>query len=73
MTHEKLVEYINCAPKLSDLREFAFERGGNDDPTLWVIDMENDDYDRACRIEGFDIDECGDIILKVNMELLGDY
>lgn len=73
MNHEELVKHTNYAPKLSDLRKFAFERSGNDNPTLWVIDMENDNYDIACRIEDFDIDEYGDIILKVNMELLGDY
>ena len=62
----------NYAPKLSDLREMALE-SGNDDPTIWVIDMENDDYDQACRIEDIDLDKYGDIVIKVNMEMLGDY
>lgn len=61
----------NIPATLQDLINFA-KQSNNDDPFIWVIDAENDDYDRACRIENIDFDDKGDIIIKVNMELLQD-
>jgi hypothetical protein len=62
----------NVPSTLQDIIDMA-KQSSNDNPSIWVIDAENDDYDQACRIEDVDLDEDGDIIIKVNMELLGDY
>ena len=62
---------MNIPATLQDLINFA-KQSNNDNPSIWVIDAENDDYDRACRFEDLDLDENGDIIIKVNMELLQD-
>ena len=62
----------NVPRTLQDIIDMA-KQSSNDNPSIWVIDAENDDYDQACRIEDVDLDEDGDIIIKVNMELLGDY
>lgn len=62
----------NVPSTLQDIIDMA-KQSSNDNPSIWVIDAENDDYDQACRMEDIDLDEDGDIIIKVNMELLGDY
>lgn len=62
----------NVPSTLQDIIDMA-KQSGNDNPSIWIIDCENDDYDQACRFEDLDLDENGDIIIKVSMELLGDY
>lgn len=63
----------NVPSTLKDVIDMA-KQSSKDNPTIWIIDLENgDDYDRACRFEDLDLDENGDIIIKVSMELLGDY
>lgn len=62
----------NVPSTLQDIIDMA-KQSGNDNPSIWIIDSENDDYDQACRIEDVDLDKNGDIIIKVSMELLGDY
>lgn len=68
----KRIKEKNIPVTLQDVIDFA-QRSKIDDPSIWIIDAENDDYDQACRMEDIDLDEDGDIIIKVNMELLGDY
>ena len=67
----KKIPKKNIPITLQDIVDFA-QRSKLDDPSIWVIDSENDDYDQACRMEDIDLDENGDIIIKVNMELLQD-
>lgn len=62
----------NVPSTLKDIIDMA-KQSSKENPTIWVIDSENDDYDQACRFEDLDLDENGDIIIKVSMELLGDY
>lgn len=62
----------NVPSTLQDIIDMA-KQSSNDNPSIWIIDSENDDYDQACRFEDLDLDENGDIIIKVSMELLGDY
>lgn len=62
----------NVPSTLKDIIDMA-KQSSKDNPTIWIIDSENDDYDQACRFEDLDLDENGDIIIKVSMELLGDY
>lgn len=62
----------NVPSTLKDVIDMA-KQSRKDNPTIWIIDSENNDYDRACRFEDLDLDENGDIIIKVSMELLGDY
>lgn len=62
----------NVPSTLQDIIDMA-KQSSKDNPTIWIIDSENDDYDQACHFEDLDLDENGDIIIKVSMELLGDY
>lgn len=63
----------NVPSTLKDIIDMA-KQSSKKNPTIWIIDSENDDdYDRACRFEDLDLDKNGDIIIKVSMELLGDY
>lgn len=62
----------NVPSTLKDIIDMA-KQSSKDNPTIWIIDSENDDYNQACRFEDLDLDENGDIIIKVSMELLGDY
>ena len=62
----------NIPTTLQDLIDFA-KQSNNDNPSIWVIDEQNKDYDQACRLEDVDLDDNGDIIIKVNMEILNDY
>ena len=56
---------------LQDLIDFA-KKSNNDNPSIWLLDDQCDDYDQACGIEDIDLDEDGDIIIKVNIETLED-
>lgn len=62
----------NVPSTLQDIIDMA-KQSSKSNPIIWIIDSENDDYDRACRMEDVDLDKNGDIIIKVSMELLGDY
>lgn len=71
---ECLEEYkkeLNVPATLQDIIEFA-KQSDNDNPSIWIIDSENDDYDQACRFDDIDLDENGDIIIKVSIEMLQD-
>lgn len=71
---ECLKEYrkeLNVPTTLQDIIDFA-KQSDSDNPSIWIINSENDDYDQACRFDDIDLDENGDIIIKVSIEMLQD-
>ena len=45
---------------------------GNDNPTIWVMDMFEEDTGKAFGVNEVIVDDDGDIILKIDTELLVD-
>lgn len=59
--------------RLNDLKELVENYSGNDNPTIWIKDDLEKDTGKSIAPRNIFIDDDGDIIIEVNVELLGDY
>ena len=56
--------------KLNDLKQLTRAYSGTENPSIWVMDDENDNTENAIVPTCVFIDDDGDIIIQINKKLL---